>query len=65
MQHKAQLEEARTDAGTYDYSGCFTQITPEIEAADIAVCNFETTLGGTPFTGYPQFSSPGAGRSRT
>ena len=58
MQHKAQLEEARTDAGTYDYSGCFTQVTPEIEAADIAVCNFETTLGGTPFTGYPQFSSP-------
>ena len=58
MQHKAQLEEARTDAGTYDYSGCFTQITSEIEAADIAVCNFETTLGGTPFTGYPQFSSP-------
>ena len=60
MQHKAQLQAARTPHGTYDYSGCFTQVTPEIEAADIAVCNFETTLGGAPYTGYPQFCSPDA-----
>ena len=60
MQHKAQLQAARRPNGTYDYSGCFTQVTPEIEAADIAVCNFETTLGGAPYTGYPQFCSPDA-----
>ena len=58
MQHKAQLNAALRPDGTYDYSGCFTQVTPEIEAADIAVCNFETTLGGAPYTGYPQFCSP-------
>ena len=60
MQHKAQLDAALQPDGTYDYSGCFTLVTPEIEAADIAVCNFETTLGGAPYTGYPQFCSPDA-----
>ena len=58
MQHKAQLDAALQPDGTYNYSGCFTLVTPEIEAADIAVCNFETTLGGAPYTGYPQFCSP-------
>ena len=58
MQHKAQLDASLQPDGTYNYSGCFTQVTPEIEAADIAVCNFETTLGGAPYTGYPQFCSP-------
>ena len=60
MQHKAQLDAALQPDETYNYSGCFTQVTPEIEAADIAVCNFETTLGGAPYTGYPQFCSPDA-----
>ena len=60
MQHKAQLDAALQPDGTYNYSGCFTQVTPEIEAADIAVCNFETTLGGAPYSGYPQFCSPDA-----
>ena len=60
MQHKAQLDAALQPDGTYNYTGCFTQVTPEIEAADIAVCNFETTLGGAPYTGYPQFCSPDA-----
>ena len=58
MQHEAQLKAALRADGTYDYTGCFTQVTPEIEAADIAVCNFETTLGGVPYSGYPQFCSP-------
>ena len=58
MQHKAQLDAALQTDGSYNYSGCFTLVTPEIEAADIAVCNFETTLGGAPYTGYPQFCSP-------
>ncbi len=58
MQHEAQLKAALRADGTYYYTGCFTQVTPEIEAADIAVCNFETTLGGAPYSGYPQFCSP-------
>lgn len=58
MQHQAQLDAALQSDGTYDYSGCFTLVTPQIEAADIAVCNFETTLGEAPYSGYPQFCSP-------
>ena len=58
MQHKAQLDAARRPDGTYEYSGCFALVTPEIEAADVAVCNFETTLGGAPYSGYPNFCSP-------
>lgn len=58
MQHQAQLDAAMQPDGTYNYSGCFTLVTPQIEAADIAVCNFETTLGGAPYSGYPQFCSP-------
>lgn len=60
MQHKAQLDAALQPDGTYNYSGCFTLVKPQIEAADIAVCNFETTLGVAPYSGYPQFCSPDA-----
>ena len=60
MQHKAQLSAALQSDGSYDYTGCFTLVKPQIEAADIAVCNFETTLGGAPYSGYPQFCSPDA-----
>lgn len=60
MQHKAQLDAALQPDGTYIYNGCFTLVKSQIEAADIAVCNFETTLGGAPYSGYPQFCSPDA-----
>ena len=58
MQHKEQLQAARRADGTYCYDDCFSQVKPEINAADIAVCNFETTLGGPPYSGYPNFCSP-------
>ena len=58
MQHKEQLQAARRADGTYCYDDCFSLVKPEINAADIAVCNFETTLGGPPYSGYPNFCSP-------
>jgi len=58
MQHEAQLKAARTVVGTYSYDSCFNRVRPEIEAAQVAVCNFETTLGGAPYSGYPNFCSP-------
>ena len=33
-------------------------IRDSIKAADIALCNVETTFGGPPYSGYPAFSSP-------
>ena len=61
MQHQAQLDRAKELGrnGTYDYSGCFTFIAPEITAADYAICNLEVPLGGGPtYSGYPCFSAP-------
>ena len=58
MQHEDQFKFALNDDGTYDYSECFQYIKHEIESADIAVANFETTLAGPPYHGYPNFCSP-------
>ncbi|MDY5019617.1 MAG: CapA family protein, partial [Sodaliphilus sp.] len=58
MQHSQQIQMGRKADGTYDYSLCFKYRKEEIERADVAIANFETTLGGAPYTGYPQFCSP-------
>lgn len=58
MQHGPQLQAALRPNGSYSYDNCFSLVKPEIQAADIAVCNFETTLGGAPYSGYPNFCSP-------
>ena len=58
MQHRAQIDAARTSDGKYDYSPCFSLIKEEISCADIAIGNLEVTLGGKPYQGYPTFSAP-------
>lgn len=58
MQHSGQIALGKKPDGTYDYSDCFKYMKPEIERADVAIANFETTLGGAPYSGYPQFCSP-------
>ena len=58
MQHQAQIDAARRADGHYDYSHCFSLVKERIAQADIAIGNFEVTLGGTPYRGYPQFSAP-------
>lgn len=58
MQHQAQLDDAKTADGSFIYDNNFCLIKREISLADIAVVNFETTLGGSPYRGYPAFCSP-------
>ena len=58
MQHIAQIQSAKKSGDVYDYTGCFSEVRDYISAADYAVVNFETTLGGKPYAGYPCFSSP-------
>ena len=58
MQHQAQINAARQSNGKYNYSDCFALVKNEISSADIAIANLEVTLGGKPYTGYPQFSAP-------
>ncbi|NDW17563.1 CapA family protein [Dysgonomonas sp. 216] len=57
MQHKSQIDGARTKAG-YDYSKYFKHIKSQVDSADIAIVNLEVTLAGKPYTGYPSFSAP-------
>ena len=57
MQHTPQIYAAKTDSG-YNYEPVFELIRNKITSADIAGVNFETTLGGPPYTGYPLFCSP-------
>lgn len=57
MMHKTQLDN--TDCGGHhDLEGYFSCIKNEIQAADMAVVNLETPLGGKPYSGYPAFCAP-------
>ena len=58
MQHQAQLDDAKKNDNSFYYDNNFDLIKDEIKSVDIAVVNFETTLGGAPYSGYPAFCSP-------
>ena len=58
MQHQAQIDAALQPDSSYAYDHCFSLVKDDIQRADLAIGNFETTLGGKPYRGYPQFSSP-------
>ncbi len=59
MMHLPQITAAAIDGkDQYDFSTVFEKISPKIQKADISLANIETTFGGKPYTGYPQFSAP-------
>ncbi len=58
MMHEGQIKAACTTEGTYDFSGYFSSLQSYVESADLAVINFEASLGGKPYRGYPCFSAP-------
>ena len=58
MMHAKQIETARKNDGSYDFSSYFTYIQDRINSADLAIANMEFTLGGEPYSGYPAFSAP-------
>ena len=61
MGHDEQILSAEDrETHTYNYDDVFKYIKPVISYADIAIANFEVTLDGDPYMGYPQFSSPAA-----
>jgi hypothetical protein len=61
MGHDEQIWSAENrETHTFEYDDVFRFIKPVISEADIAIANFEVTLGGPPYMGYPQFSSPPA-----
>jgi poly-gamma-glutamate capsule biosynthesis protein CapA/YwtB (metallophosphatase superfamily) len=61
MGHEDQIWSAEDrEKHTYNYDSVFTYIKPAISEADIAIANFEVTLAGPPYSGWPSFSSPAA-----
>lgn len=59
MGHDDQISSALdTETGKYSYDTVFSYVAPHISEADLAFANFEVTLAGPPYKGYPQFSSP-------
>ena len=59
MGHDEQIWSAENrETHQYNYDDVFRYIKPVISDADIAIANFEVTLSGPPYSGYPQFSSP-------
>ena len=60
MGHSTQFKGAWRDGGDscYNYIPSFQWVKDYISSADIAIANFEVTLAGEPYGGYPSFSSP-------
>lgn len=50
MMHAKQLD--------YDYTSFLNPISDYLSSADLTVANFEFTLAGEPYSGYPRFCSP-------
>lgn len=61
MVHRSQIDsQYDAESGTYDYRNNFQYVSDYIKAADLSLCNVETTFaGGTP-SGYPSFNAPDA-----
>jgi poly-gamma-glutamate synthesis protein (capsule biosynthesis protein) len=58
--HIQVVESGEKEDGTYNYDHLYANLKDEISAADIAIINQETILGGEDFaySGYPNFNSP-------
>lgn len=50
MMHESQLSK--------DHKQFLRFIAPQLRKADISIANMEFSLGGEPYTGYPEFSTP-------
>lgn len=59
MQHSTQYKWAWVEQSrSYNYEPNFRYIRPYLADADINIVNFETTLSGKPYGGYPRFRTP-------
>lgn len=58
--HIEVVKSGKQEDGSYQYDHLYKNLADEIKAADLAVVNQETILGGDDFaySGYPSFNSP-------
>lgn len=61
MQHSTQFIWAwDKEKKDYSYEPNFRYIKKYLDLSDVNIVNFETTLSGKPYSGYPRFTSPEA-----
>lgn len=61
MMHKPQLAaQYDSNKDKYKCDNNYKYVKSYIKAADLALCNVETTFAGKPYTGYPRFCAPDA-----
>jgi poly-gamma-glutamate synthesis protein (capsule biosynthesis protein) len=59
LYHDLLYMSAKQEDGTYDFRENFTYVKPWIEAADLAIADFEGTISSDfPLAGYPLFNAP-------
>lgn len=60
LAHSNVYESGLKSDGTYDFTALFAHVANEVSAADFAIVNQETILGGTELglSNYPTFNSP-------
>jgi len=58
MCHEPQFVHAKVEKNSYDFSDCFKYINDILDNGDLNIINFETTLAGAPYSGYPNFCAP-------
>ena len=60
LMHEKIIESGKQEDGTYNFDHLFTNVKDYISAADLAIVNQETIMGGSSFgyTGYPSFNTP-------
>ncbi len=59
MAHESQLRAAYDkQCDCYDFKAVFAPAAPLFKEADVAIANFETTLPGKNYSGYPAFGAP-------
>lgn len=60
LMHTKVLESGMKEDGSYNFDHLFTYVGDEIQAADLALVNQETILGGAEIgvSSYPNFNSP-------
>jgi len=64
IMHLAVTDSGLTNPGedipVYDFNSDFQYVSSIFQASDLAMANFEGTLNGPPYTGFPSFSGPDA-----
>ena len=60
LMHDKILESAKQEDGSYNFDHIFVHVKDFISAADLAIVNQETIMGGDRYgyTGYPSFNTP-------